>query len=129
MNIRLIYSRLDTEYVEGSGMMVSFPEASRREMIGEDLMKAIEVGDPMNLKVHSGGMRLVICAKSAGRCGRGRVSTRKATLVRSYGEGGGEHSEGGGGSAEAAGVGEGGIALVNWIVWGNCEGWRANKEL
>ena len=75
-------------------MIESFPDASRREINGEDCMKAIAVGDPMNLKVHSGGIRFVICAKSAGRCWRGRVSTRKASLVRSYRGDGGAHSEG-----------------------------------
>jgi hypothetical protein len=45
----------------------------------------------MNLKVHSGGMTLVMWEKSAGRCGRGLVSARKATFVGSYGEGGGAH--------------------------------------
>jgi len=49
------------------------------------------MGEPMNLKVHSGGIMVVMWAKRAGRCGRGRVSTRKATLVASYGDGGGGH--------------------------------------
>lgn len=47
-------------------------------------MNSIAIGDPMNLKVHSGGITEVMCAKRAGRWGRGRVSTRKATLVGSY---------------------------------------------
>lgn len=81
-------------------MIESFPDASRREISGEDCMKAITVGDPMNLKVHSGGIRFVICAKSAGRCGRGRVSTRKASLVRSCGRCGGAHSVGRGGGEQ-----------------------------
>jgi hypothetical protein len=53
----------------------------------------------MNLKVHSGGMTLVIWEKSAGRCGRGLVSARKATFVGSYGEGGGAHLACGGSAA------------------------------
>lgn len=47
--------------------MVSFLEASRRAMAGEDCMWAIEAGEPMNLNVHSGGMRDAMCMKSAGR--------------------------------------------------------------
>ena len=39
----------------------------------------------MKRNVHSGGMTEIICAKRAGSCGSGRVSTRKATLVASYG--------------------------------------------
>ena len=41
---------------------------------------AINTGEPMNLNVHSGGTTLVMCVKSAGRCGSGRVSTRKANF-------------------------------------------------
>jgi hypothetical protein len=46
-------------------------------------MNSSSTGDPITLKTHSGGMMFVMCANSAGRCGRGRVSTRKATLVGS----------------------------------------------
>ncbi len=46
--------------------------------------KAVE---PISLNDHSGGMIDVICAKRDGRCGRGRVSTRKATFVGSRIEG------------------------------------------
>ena len=38
---------------------------------------------PISLNVHSGGMIAVMCAYRDGRCGRGRVSTRKATFVGS----------------------------------------------
>ncbi len=57
-------------------------------------MKAVErrkemaSGEPMNLNVHSGGMMEVMCSRRAGRWGSGRVSTRNATFVGSYGEGG-----------------------------------------
>ena len=39
-------------------------------------------------------MILLMCAKRAGKWGRGLVSARKATLVGSYGEGGGGHCKG-----------------------------------
>jgi hypothetical protein len=46
-------------------------------------INAIDSGDPMNLKVHSGGMTPAMCVKSAGRWERGRVSTTKASFVGS----------------------------------------------
>lgn len=49
-------------------------------------MNARATGEPMNLNVHSGGIIVIMCVKSAGRWGRGLVSTRKASLRRSYGE-------------------------------------------
>lgn len=67
--------------------MVSLPERSRRRMGGEERMWEIEAGEPMNLKVHSGGVRAAMCVKRAGRCGRGRVSTRKASFLGSKGDG------------------------------------------
>jgi hypothetical protein len=72
--------------------MLSFPLASRRA-IGWDLrIYAIDSGEPINLKVHSGGMTPAMCVKSAGRWGRGRVSTRKASFVGSQGDGGEGHN-------------------------------------
>ena len=68
--------------------MLSLEIDSRCRIAGAERMCVIEALEPMNLKVHSGGMMLVICEKRKGRCGRGRVSTRKASLVGSYGEGG-----------------------------------------
>lgn len=50
---------------------------------GEDRIKEKRSGVPITLKIHSGGMMVVMWAKRAGRWGRGRVSTRKATLVGS----------------------------------------------
>jgi hypothetical protein len=41
---------------------------------------AIDFGEPTNLNVHSGGTTLVMCVKSAGRCGSGLVSARKANF-------------------------------------------------
>jgi hypothetical protein len=52
-------------------------------MRGEARMNSMATGEPMNLNVHSGGMRLVMCAKRAGRWGRGLVSARKASFVGS----------------------------------------------
>lgn len=46
-------------------------------------MNDIASGDPINLNNHSGGTNAVICTKSAGRCGRGRVSARKASFFES----------------------------------------------
>ena len=66
-------------------------------------MNARVSGLPINLNIHSGGMTDVICAKRAGRWGSGRVSTRKATLVGSYGDGGAE-------GALHDGVGAAGVA-------------------
>ena len=63
--------------------MLSFPLASRR-VIGWDLrINDIDSGEPMNLKVHSGGVTLAMCVQSTGRWGRGRVSTRKESFVGS----------------------------------------------
>ena len=70
-------------------MIVSFLEASSRLISGDARMKSIEIGEPMNLKVHSGGTRFVMCVKSAGRCGSGRDSTRSATFRESYDDDGG----------------------------------------
>ena len=63
--------------------MLSFPLAARRAMGWVVRINAIDSGDPMNLKVHSGGMTPAMCVKSAGRWERGRVSTRKASFVGS----------------------------------------------
>jgi hypothetical protein len=46
-------------------------------------MCAMEASEPMNLNVHSGGIMLVMWEKRKGRCGSGRVSTRKASLLGS----------------------------------------------
>jgi hypothetical protein len=62
-------------------------------MVGEERMCEIAVGEPMNLKFHSGGIMETMCENSAGRWGRGLVSTTKASFLGSYGEGG----DGGGG--------------------------------
>ena len=48
----------------------------------------------MNLKVYSGGIRLVIYVRSAGRCEKGYVLTRRASLVRSYKRDSSAHSKG-----------------------------------
>ena len=74
--------------------MLSFPIFSRRVIKADALICAIDSREPMNLNLHSGGMTLVMCEKSAGRCGRGRVSARKANFVGSYGEGGVGHLAG-----------------------------------
>jgi hypothetical protein len=50
--------------------MLSFPLASRRAIGWDVRINDIDAGEPMNLKVHSGGTTLVICVKSAGRWGR-----------------------------------------------------------
>ncbi len=52
-------------------------------MKGVDRIKEANSGEAISLNFHSGGIIEVICAKRAGRCGRGLVSTRKATLVES----------------------------------------------
>jgi len=51
--------------------------------MGEDRREEMAECEPMNLKVHSGGIMDIIWAYSAGRCLRGRFSTRKATFFGS----------------------------------------------
>lgn len=82
--------------------MVSLPDASRAEMTREARMCFIETLEPMNMKRHSGGTTEVMCANRAGRWGIGRVSTRKASLVGSNGEGGDEGEEEGEGKGVVA---------------------------
>ena len=74
--------------------MLSFPIFSRRVIKADARICAIDSGEPINLKVHSGGITLVMCEKSAGRCGSGLVSARKASFVGSYGEGEGGYLAG-----------------------------------
>ena len=116
---------------------MSFSVDSRRESTGLERRKLMEASEPMNLNVHwwtelgigakyvksygtgytSGGIRDVIWAKSAGRCGKGRVSTMNATLVGSYGEGGGGgggHSGGGGKDGQEGAAAGTGIELCEW---------------
>lgn len=86
------------------------------------------MGEPMNLKVHSGGIMVVMWAKRAGRWGRGRVSTRKATLVASYGDGGG------GGGGQGGGGGHGVVERAASLIWEEddvegVENWRVFQDL
>ena len=87
----------------------------------------MRITEEVKVRCTSGGMRDAMCAKSAGRCGRGRVSTMNASLVGSYGEGGGGgggHS-GGGCSAGHEGVAAGreiGICISDSMVERFC-GW------
>lgn len=51
-------------------------------------MWAMDSGEPMNMKRHSGGTTDIMWAYRTGRWGSGRVSTRKASFVRSRLKGG-----------------------------------------
>lgn len=64
-------------------MILSFEIASRSRMAAEERMCVMDTSEPMNLNVHSDGMMAAMWEKRKGRCGRGRVSTRKASLLGS----------------------------------------------
>jgi hypothetical protein len=69
--------------LKGRSRKESLPVFSRERIKGEERKKVVAVGEPMNLKVHSGGMMAVMWAKRAGRWGRGRVSAMNATFLAS----------------------------------------------
>ena len=60
MNICEMVSRFDREYSEGKAVMLSLEIDSRRRIVGDDRMCLMDVLDPMNLNVHSGGMRFAM---------------------------------------------------------------------
>ena len=63
--------------------MLSLEMDSSCRIAGEERMWEMERSEPINLNVHSEGIMLDMWEKRKGRWGRGRVSTRKASLVGS----------------------------------------------
>jgi hypothetical protein len=84
VNIWETFSQLTSEYLEGRGRILSFLVDLRSGIRGNKQRLLIKMAEPINLKVYLGGIMLIICAKSARRCLRGYVSTRKATFIGSY---------------------------------------------